>query len=119
MWRHDNGQVVLWQMNGCTEIVSNAWILEVWNQYHVQGVADFNGDGKSDVLFRHDSGQVCALADGRRQDQRQHRDRDRLARLSHRRGRRLRRRDGRSDVLWRGRETDRSCCGRCMATRLR
>ena len=116
--RHDNGQVVLWQNNGCTEIVSNTSIFEVSNQYHVQGVADFNGDGNSDALFRHDSGQVCALADGRRQDQRQHRDRDRLARLSHRRV-------GDFGGEWPQRcalaqlRADRSCCGRCMATRLR
>ena len=40
------------------KIVANTQILDVSNQYHVQDVRDFNGDGKSDVLLRHDSGQV-------------------------------------------------------------
>ena len=57
LWRHDSGQIVLWQMDG-DKIVSNTQILDVSNQYHVQDVRDYNGDGKSDVLLRHDSGQV-------------------------------------------------------------
>src|SRR2546427_9809157 len=28
------------------------------SDWHVQGVGDFDGDGKSDILWRHDSGQV-------------------------------------------------------------
>src|SRR6266542_3776884 len=28
------------------------------NDWHIQGTGDFNGDGNSDVLWRHDSGQV-------------------------------------------------------------
>src|SRR2546430_16742211 len=28
------------------------------NDWHIQGLGDFDGDGKSDLLWRHDSGQV-------------------------------------------------------------
>jgi hypothetical protein len=30
----------------------------VTNDWHVQGIGDFNGDTNSDILWRHDSGQV-------------------------------------------------------------
>jgi hypothetical protein len=35
--------------------IANAGILNDW---HIQGTGDFNGDGKSDIVWRHDSGQV-------------------------------------------------------------
>jgi FG-GAP repeat len=28
------------------------------NDWHIQGIGDFNGDGNSDLVWRHDSGQV-------------------------------------------------------------
>jgi hypothetical protein len=28
------------------------------NDWHIQDVADFDGDGKTDILWRHDSGQL-------------------------------------------------------------
>jgi hypothetical protein len=30
----------------------------VTNDWHIQGIGDFNGDGKSDLLWRNDNGQV-------------------------------------------------------------
>jgi len=30
----------------------------VGNDWHVQDIGDYNSDGKSDILWRHDSGQV-------------------------------------------------------------
>ena len=58
LWRHDNGQVVLWQMDGAT-ILSNQSVATIGNDWHNEGVADFGGDGRADVLWRNDSGQVA------------------------------------------------------------
>jgi hypothetical protein len=30
----------------------------VTNDWHIPGTGDFNGDGNSDIIWRHDSGQV-------------------------------------------------------------
>ena len=58
LWRHDEGQVSLWEMNG-DQIISNTAVANVSNDYHIEGVGDFNGDGHADVLWRHDSGLVA------------------------------------------------------------
>jgi hypothetical protein len=60
LWRNDSGQLSEWlgtanggfTDNGGTvnNVVAAAW--------HVQGIGDFNGDGRSDILWRNDSGQV-------------------------------------------------------------
>ncbi len=61
LWRQDgSGQVYVWEMNGQTVTdegaVAHAPVTDDW---HVQGIGDFNGDGNSDVLWRQDgSGQV-------------------------------------------------------------
>src|SRR6266511_4014821 len=61
LWRQDgSGQIYVWEMNGQqvqTEgAVAHAFVTDDW---HVQGIGDFNGDGNSDVLWRQDgSGQV-------------------------------------------------------------
>jgi hypothetical protein len=34
------------------------WNDPVPNDWHIQGIGDFDGDGKSDILWRHDSGRV-------------------------------------------------------------
>jgi hypothetical protein len=56
LWRQDgSGQVYVWEMNGQTVTdegaVAHAPVTDDW---HVQGVGDFNGDGNSDVLWRQD-----------------------------------------------------------------
>ena len=64
--RNDSGQVVIWEMDGA-QIVSNQSVATPGNDWHVQDVGDYNGDGRSDVLWRNDSGQVVGLGDERRQ----------------------------------------------------
>jgi hypothetical protein len=60
LWRHDSGQVYLWEMNGLQiEGEDSPPHAAVTNDWHVHGVGDFNGDGNSDLLWRQDgSGQV-------------------------------------------------------------
>src|SRR5258705_226534 len=59
LWRHDSGQVYIWEMNGLGIKAEGSVVhAAVPNDYHIQGVGDFDGDGKSDILWRHDSGQV-------------------------------------------------------------
>jgi hypothetical protein len=59
IWRHDNGTVYFWEMNGMGIAqeggVAHAAVTPDW---HVQGTGDFNGDGNSDILWRHDDGRV-------------------------------------------------------------
>jgi glucose/arabinose dehydrogenase len=62
LWRHDNGQVYIWEMTGPNglQISAEGGVVHapVPNDWHIQGLGDFDGDGKSDLLWRHDSGQV-------------------------------------------------------------
>jgi FG-GAP-like repeat/RTX calcium-binding nonapeptide repeat (4 copies) len=60
LWRHDTGLVYIWEMmNGfqtnAEGVVAHA---AVTNDWHIQGIGDFNGDLDGDILWRHDSGQV-------------------------------------------------------------
>jgi hypothetical protein len=59
LWRHDSGQVYIWEMNGLG-ITAEGTVVHaaVPNDWHVQDVGDFNGDSNSDILWRNDSGQV-------------------------------------------------------------
>jgi hypothetical protein len=62
LWRNDDGRIALWQMNGSallspTSLTSTPRADTDWK---INGIADFNGDGKSDILWRNDSsGQVA------------------------------------------------------------
>jgi Ca2+-binding RTX toxin-like protein len=61
LWRQDGGgQVYIWEMDGLGLKAEGAVAhAAVTNDWHVQSVGDFNGDGNSDVLWRQDSsGQV-------------------------------------------------------------
>src|SRR6478672_4253276 len=61
LWRNDGGYLTQWrgqangsfvsnQANAGTGIADNSW--------HVAGTGDFNGDGRVDVLWRNDNGQL-------------------------------------------------------------
>ena len=45
--------------HGRNQIVANESVATIGNDWHNQGAADFGGDGRSDVLWRNDSGQVA------------------------------------------------------------
>ncbi len=55
LWRNvggpDTGALVVWLMDGTT-IVGTGYLGVVDTDWHVQGTADFNGDGRSDILWR-------------------------------------------------------------------
>ena len=55
--RHNNGQVVLWTMDGA-QITNNQSIANLGLDWNIVGTGDFGGDGKDDVLLRNDNGQV-------------------------------------------------------------
>ncbi len=60
LWRHDSGYLSVWLMNGTNLISSSALNPSrvadtAWKPV---GTGDFNNDGKTDILWRHDSGYV-------------------------------------------------------------
>jgi hypothetical protein len=59
LWRHTNGTVAIWFMNGGTK-VDGAFPGGAGNDWKIVGTGDFNGGvgGKSDILWRHDDGTV-------------------------------------------------------------
>src|SRR4029453_16333578 len=55
LWRHDDGRMSDWlgaSNGGFFDNAANAYT-SVPTSWHVAGVGDFNGDGKSDILWRH------------------------------------------------------------------
>ncbi len=74
----DNGQAGIWMMNGTAKtatgmVVNGAGTVinnpgPDWSTWRVMGVGDINADGKADILWQNDSGQVQAWTmDGHRQ----------------------------------------------------
>ena len=64
MFRNTSGQLSYWSVvpDGAGRPLtgtSSGGIGAVSSDWKVQGLGDFNGDGKQDVLWRHDSGVVC------------------------------------------------------------
>jgi hypothetical protein len=60
LWRNDNGQLSDWLSNangGFTANDTNAFT-SVPASWHVADTGDFNGDGRSDILWRNDNGQM-------------------------------------------------------------
>jgi hypothetical protein len=60
LWRNDTGQLTDWlgtSTGGFTVNSSNMSQL-VSTDWHIASTGDFNGDGRDDILWRNDSGQV-------------------------------------------------------------
>ena len=58
LWRNGDGQVSNWlsQANGSFIINDANAFIGVPTSWHIAGTGDFNGDGRSDILWRHQSG---------------------------------------------------------------
>jgi Ca2+-binding RTX toxin-like protein len=61
LWRHTTGAIGVWLGNGLAPVTAaqKAVIGSVDNTWQIEGVDDFNGDSKSDILWRHTSGAVA------------------------------------------------------------
>ena len=60
IWRNDDGHFTEWlgQANGgFTSNDANAWAWEP-TSWHVVGTGDFNGDGKTDIIWQNDNGSI-------------------------------------------------------------
>ncbi|HYC95243.1 MAG TPA: FG-GAP-like repeat-containing protein, partial [Sphingomicrobium sp.] len=62
LWQHDTGILTNWlgQANGSfVSNHANSWY-PLDGTWQVEGTGDFNGDGRDDILWRHDSGAVAS-----------------------------------------------------------
>jgi hypothetical protein len=60
LWRQDSGRITDWLGNALGGFSDN-WTNAARNaplDWSVEGIGDYDGDGKSDILWRHDAGQV-------------------------------------------------------------
>ena len=60
MWRHADGRITNWLgtgSGGFSDNVANAYNA-VSTDWNVAGIGDFNGDGRDDILWRHDDGRL-------------------------------------------------------------
>ena len=60
LWRNDDGRVTDWlgtSTGGLSDNLANL-LRNVSADWHVAGTADFNGDGRVDILWRNDDGRV-------------------------------------------------------------
>ncbi|MFH7242842.1 MAG: FG-GAP-like repeat-containing protein [Spirulina sp.] len=58
LWRHNNGQVATWLING-SALKDGALISSpVGSEWQIKGSGDFDGDGKTDAVWQHSNGQV-------------------------------------------------------------
>jgi hypothetical protein len=61
LWQNTDGRVGLWQMDGASLVLggfANSGT-PVTPDWHIAGVGDFSGDGKSDILWRNDDGRIA------------------------------------------------------------
>jgi hypothetical protein len=69
LWRNNSGLVTDWlgQTNGAFIGNTGKFLSQIDNGWHVVATGDFNGDGRYDILWRHDNGLVTdwlGLSDG-------------------------------------------------------
>ncbi len=62
LWQHNSGTVVAWLMNASGTAVFSIPVFGVVADanWQIKGIGDFNGDGRADVLWQHNSGTVVA-----------------------------------------------------------
>jgi len=60
LWRNDDGLVLNWlgQPNGGMAGNEANLFVDVSADFHIEGIGDFNGDGRDDILWRNDDGLV-------------------------------------------------------------
>jgi hypothetical protein len=60
LWRNDSGQISNWLGTANGGFIDNGNIVNqvVASAWKIAGTGDFNGDGRSDILWRNDSGQL-------------------------------------------------------------
>jgi uncharacterized repeat protein (TIGR03803 family) len=60
LWRDTSGDVAIWEMNGTTVLNSSSSFVATVSPstWSIVGVGDFNGDGKSDILWHSTTGEV-------------------------------------------------------------
>jgi hypothetical protein len=63
LWRNDNGQVGLWEMKGSSFLAASVIVTGTPNDqipvnWQIAGTGDFNGDNKTDILWRSDNGDL-------------------------------------------------------------
>ncbi len=60
LWRNDNGQLSEWTGSASGRLIDNGAVVSqfVPLAWKIQGIGDFNGDGRADVAWRNDNGQL-------------------------------------------------------------
>jgi hypothetical protein len=64
LWRHTDGSLAMWLMNGANivgsgAITSSGSVVAPDASWHVVEIGDFNGDARTDILWRNDSGALA------------------------------------------------------------
>ena len=60
-WRDQDGDLVLWRLHNGYSVFSNTLKAGTYASWTIAAVGDFNGDGKSDILWRDPGGTKAAL----------------------------------------------------------